>query len=260
MSIAEKLTTIANNQQLVYDAGFAAGQAAGGGGDSYYDEFWDTVQQNGDRTGYVYGFAGTSWTDDTFKPKHKIEVRRANYMFFYSEITDLPAALKRAGVVLDFSKISGSWMIRPFDSSQITRVGEVNLAHVPESINTFFANATKLVTIDKLILSSSNTFGANIFQNCAALANITIQGEIAKTINFQWCTSLTVDSMKSIIRSLKAFERADTENWKTQTITFPSSCWDILAEDGTTYSPSDDEDPTGIAWKTYVEENLGWDT
>ena len=32
MSIAEKLTTIAENQQKVYDAGFTAGQAQGGGG------------------------------------------------------------------------------------------------------------------------------------------------------------------------------------------------------------------------------------
>lgn len=32
MSIAEKLTTIAENQQKVYDAGYAAGQAEGGGG------------------------------------------------------------------------------------------------------------------------------------------------------------------------------------------------------------------------------------
>ena len=33
MSIAEKLTTIAENQQKVYDAGFVAGQAEGGGVD-----------------------------------------------------------------------------------------------------------------------------------------------------------------------------------------------------------------------------------
>ena len=253
MSIAEKLTTIAENQQKVYDAGYTAGQAAGGGGDSYYDEFWDSVQQNGSRTGYVYGFAGESWTDDTFKPKYNIEVSQVNYMFYYSKITDLQAALERAGVVLDLSNLSVSFMIRPFDSSQITRVGEVNLAHVTGAINTFFANATKLVTIDNLILSSSNTFGSNMFQNCEALANITIQGEIAKTINFQWCTSLTVDSMKSIILALKDFDGngGTVEGAWTQTITFPDECWTALEADGT-------RAPNGENWKSYVENKLAW--
>ena len=36
MSIAQKLSTIAENQQRVYDAGFAAGAAEGGGGCEKY--------------------------------------------------------------------------------------------------------------------------------------------------------------------------------------------------------------------------------
>lgn len=45
MSVAEKLTTIAENQQRVYDAGYAKGQAEGGGGS--YDEGYEDGKQDG---------------------------------------------------------------------------------------------------------------------------------------------------------------------------------------------------------------------
>ena len=45
MSIAEKLQTVADNQQKVYDAGFAAGQAAGGDTDAAYNEGYDAGKQ-----------------------------------------------------------------------------------------------------------------------------------------------------------------------------------------------------------------------
>ena len=62
MSIAEKLTTIAENEQKVYEAGKK----------SQYDEFWDTYQTNGQRTNYTYAFSGLGWTDNLYKPKYPI--------------------------------------------------------------------------------------------------------------------------------------------------------------------------------------------
>jgi hypothetical protein len=63
MNIAEKLETIAEKQKKVYDAGFTAGQAAGG---NAMEEFWDNYYQQNNRTNYNYAFAGAGWTDDTF--------------------------------------------------------------------------------------------------------------------------------------------------------------------------------------------------
>lgn len=98
MSIAEKLTTIAENEPKVYWAGYIDGDAEGyqygyqdgseqglqigytaGKEDGYaagqqaeYDRFWDAFQQNGNRTSYGYAFCGASWTKETFNPKYKI--------------------------------------------------------------------------------------------------------------------------------------------------------------------------------------------
>lgn len=71
--ISTKLTTIAENQQAVYEAGQK----------SEYDRFWDEFQQNGNRINYQYGFAGDGWKPENFKPKYPITITgtRATNMF-----------------------------------------------------------------------------------------------------------------------------------------------------------------------------------
>lgn len=285
MTDAEKLVNIAGNVPNVYkngyDVGYAAGQEAGGGGgaepiietltitkngtytapdgvDGYspvtvnVPDLWDLLQDYGNRTDYTYGFAGHLWTNKTFKPKYTIRPTEAGRMFMYSLMTDI------SGVDIDFSGATGN-IIRPFDASSITKVGTVDLSNVKGTSNTFFGytegNPSKLETIGLLIIPAdgSMTMGSNFFQNCSALANITISGQIATSINMQWCTSLTVDSMKSIILALKDFDGngGTIEGAWTQTITFPDECWTALEADGTFA-------PNGENWKSYVENKLAW--
>lgn len=66
MSTANKLTTIAENVQKVYEAGKKA----------EYDAFWDTFQQNGNRKNYQNAF-GSCFTPEIFKPKYAIVPKRA---------------------------------------------------------------------------------------------------------------------------------------------------------------------------------------
>ncbi len=47
-----------------------------------YDAFWDAFQKNGERTNYYYGFCGSGWNKENFKPKHPIlAVGYADYIF-----------------------------------------------------------------------------------------------------------------------------------------------------------------------------------
>ena len=55
MSIADKLTAIAENQKAVYDAGFSAGQAQGGGSGDY-NEGWNDGWQSGYDEGWNEGY------------------------------------------------------------------------------------------------------------------------------------------------------------------------------------------------------------
>ena len=62
MSIAEKLTTIAENEQRVYEAGKTA----------EYDRFWDIFQNNGARKSYNATWRGKGWNRDVYNPKYPI--------------------------------------------------------------------------------------------------------------------------------------------------------------------------------------------
>ena len=86
MTIAEKLTQIAENEQKVYDAGYAKGKAEGGssyeqgvadGKQAEYDAFWDKFQNYGNRRNYYYAFAwqqvaNEGWASDAYNPKYPI--------------------------------------------------------------------------------------------------------------------------------------------------------------------------------------------
>lgn len=79
MSIADKLTTVAENIPKVYEAGQQ----------SEYDSFWDSLQDNGTRTAYWGGFAG--WRNTAFKPKYPLNnVTTCNYMFYGAFVTTVP--------------------------------------------------------------------------------------------------------------------------------------------------------------------------
>ena len=81
MTIAEKLTAIAENVPNVYDAGKKA----------EYDAFWDGFQDKGTRTQYPYAFY--VWGADYFKPKYPIIFGTnvsSQDTFSYSAITDVP--------------------------------------------------------------------------------------------------------------------------------------------------------------------------
>lgn len=81
MSIADKLTQIAENEQKVFDAGKKA----------EYDRFWDALQENGNRINYEYAFGGRGWTAETFKPKYPfLKVRSPYMMFTASNVETIP--------------------------------------------------------------------------------------------------------------------------------------------------------------------------
>ena len=212
MTIAEKLQTIAENEQRVYDAGYAAGQNAGSGYDegfdagkqAEYDRFWDAYQQNGTRYNYQYAFAGKGWNDENFKPKHDIILGNGytgSSMFHQSDITNIAEMLEHRGVRFDTSKCGV--MNSMFNTSKTVRVPELNLtsAHTyTNGVSNIFSSATNLVTIDKLIITVDLKF-PNAFSACTSLENITIEGKIGYDFDIHWSAKLSKASIESIMDS-----------------------------------------------------------
>jgi hypothetical protein len=228
MTIAEKLTKIADNEQKVYDAGYERGYHDGEivGGGSYdeafaegkqaeYDAFWKAYQNNGTRDNYQYGaFGGDGWVDELFKPKYKIKAKYNYQMFYGCRLTEI--------LDIDFSEASD--MQSTFSVCYyLEHIGEIAAIKSKNNKSAFHA-CKKLKTIDKLIVNSAATFDSTFYQ-CEALENITIEGEIGNDINFQWSTKLKAASIESIVNHL-----SDTVSGKTLTLSktaadtaFP--CW-----------------------------------
>lgn len=191
MSIADKLTTIAENVQKVYDAG----KAAGGGGSGYEegfadgklderDSFWDTFQNKGKRDDYQRAFYNTFWNDTTYNPKYPIACNNgttaANNMFDTARITDTKVPITITDGYSDST----------------------------------FVRCMQLVTIQKLILNNVGRFQST-FTGCSKLQNITIEGSIDVNFNISATAVLTNASVQSIIDHLK-----DLTGETTQTLTF----------------------------------------
>ena len=156
MSIAEKLTIIAENEQKVYEAGKQ----------SQYDLFWDTYQENGKRTNCTHMFAGRGWRPEMIKPKYDIKPTDA-YMMFYHNYNpfDLVELLK--DIVLDFSNCTN--LQYAFGASSISRLGVIDCSKATQ-MHTAFSTST-IITIEELISSATTPFHTNTFNGATGLIN-----------------------------------------------------------------------------------------
>lgn len=243
MSISDKLTAIAENEQKVFDAGVK----------SENGRFWDEYQRNGNRVGYKSAFAGAYWGDGCFRPKYDMRPTDANLMFQECWVTDLAGILKERGVVLDLSNCTNVKMAF-YWCRQMTNIPTVDTtATTDDGANgTFyylFGSDEKLQSIEKIILKQSGEQEFNnTFSSCSALREIRFEGVIGRSLNLQNCFSLTADSMKSAISHLKNY--AGTEYEQAYTFKLHSVSWADLERSGTA--------PDGGAWKDYVKFTLGW--
>ena len=200
MCIAEKLVTIAENELKVFDAGKKA----------EYDAFWDSVQENGNRKNYDFGFAGEAWSADNFKPKHPIQPTSCQNMFAYwGTYSGRRGTVDLRGFSIDFSK---STLVANcfYGNFFVVAMGEINTTSVIHLQN-FFSTCPNLHTIEKLIVKESGeTTYYNTFYYCINLKNITFEGVIGNDISFQDSPLLTHDSLMSIINHLKDFSGTTT--------------------------------------------------
>lgn len=239
MSIAEKLQTIAENQQSVYNAGYQKGKAEGGDIEAAYnegkadgiieckakltDDFWEEYQQGGKRLYYDYAFAESqayaTWSNG-FTPKYTIKPVSIDYAFANfgrkkNEPIDFYDFCEENNIDIDLTK-NGS-VRYAFSYSSFSRLPPVGVSQLYYT----FAYCEKLVTIERIVgytsTMSSQAFSA--FASCSNLENVTFDCILNCTgLNFNGCPKLTHDSLVHIIDKLK-----DNSSTSTKSITFGST-------------------------------------
>lgn len=201
MSISEKLTTIAENEQKVFDAGRK----------SEHDMFWNNFQNYGKRRSYTYAFVGQwenpCWTDDNFRPKYDIKATTLSYAFQFCGITDLAKILDECGVKLTFpnSGVANAALYYAFQASKITHIPELNCPTVGNFQNAFHS-CERLERIDKLTVSSTAA-SEGAFLNCYKLKELRVGMEI----NYNWSIYWSPLSRASIEHLIGALSDTSTK-------------------------------------------------
>ncbi len=210
MSVADKLLTVAQNQQAVYEAGQK----------SEYDRFWDVYQEKGQRQNYSQGFY--DWYPEIFRPKYDIRpVGDTQQLFRVFGVNDggkmdLVQVLKDCGVVLDTSAVTD--LPNCFAFAHIRTCPEINTLSM-STVSGVFANSY-LDTVEKLILKEDGSqIFRNTFNNCVYIQNIVINGTIGQNgFNISSAAKLTHDSLMSIINALKDYSQDTSGTAHTVTL------------------------------------------
>lgn len=252
MSIAEKLQTIAENEQKVYNEGHSKGVLEGysqgeeAGKQSKQEEWWNNIQNNGERTHYASAFTYSRITDDMFTPLHDFNLTQANTMFQNSiNLQNLKSALEKTGKKFNTSAITGTGAIQMFQNSSVTHVPTLDLSGAT-SISYLFGSGSKIEYVEKITLGEKLTTITNAFGSAEKLEHIIFDGVIAISgIDLHWSRKLDLESAKSFLVTLKDLTGTAGEN--VYTFTFHSDTWDKLDADGAT-------SPTGKTWREYVAD------
>ena len=208
----EKLKAEAVKLRQNIDAVYAAGKAAGGG-DSYYDVFWDDYQQNGARKDYSYAFCGDCWSEETLKPKYNIApvdtsstTRNAMGMFsYFARRANPPFDVTELCKKLDLSSVLSAQNL--FHNAKVKNI-TLNLSNVETMNSCFNANDGGWISgYVTLTVSEKCTVYTNAFNRMSYVEQLTFTdgSVIAADISFAQSNVLTDESVQSIINALKDF-------------------------------------------------------
>ena len=207
MSIADKLTAIAENQQKVYAAGFAAGQAQGGYAEGYeqgYEEGKGSVQDNAQYASVIRcnGVAFPDGYEMKLKLNNALEVVQLQNTTGIRKVElDMPTDKTYSANNMLYNAKSIEEVVLP-DGIKFSAAGY------------FATNVTTLVSVfGRMDVSGITT--ANLFIGCTNLVDVSFMPlTITHNKSFNKSYKLSEASIQSIIDGL-----ADLTGQTTQTLT-----------------------------------------
>lgn len=212
MSISEKLTAIAENEQRVYDAGVAWLENALIHQRTAIDKFSSTkLFEKADLTGYTF--------KKTYRPKGSL------IMTFYDyKGTELPKNMDFSGVTSVYDSMSAQRQLFMW-STALKEIPDYGLGAI--TLGNSFDYCRALVTIEKIRITKTIT--PPTFKEVISLVNIRFEGEIGQSISFSSSSKLSIESLRNIISCLYDF--VGNGETTTQTLTLHATAKARLTED-----------------------------
>lgn len=198
MSIADKLVTVAENEQKVYEAGKKA----------EYDRFWDNYQDHGNRTQYGFAFGGKGWgKSGLLPPKYPIvlssEAASQYNIFAYFNNGEDRYDMTEVCKMIDCSKAVR--LNNMFYNASVENV-TVDMSEC-QYANGFFSCGMGGGNIDKVCLKVTEKMksATEMFNQCISIVTLrfTEDSTIAIAISFSHSKKLSSESVDSIINALQ---------------------------------------------------------
>lgn len=214
MSISDKLTQIAENEQKVYDSGYVSGK----------NKMWDNITANGVKEHYIRTFYAADFTGETF-PSGVNPIRSCAYMFYDYRGTELPKNIDLSQLSQSVIDFNGNDANNGFGNifgwaTQLTKIYDMKLP-APKVYEYTFQYLGMCETIEMPIKSTIDTRYRNTFLESKGIVNMRIEGTIGQNgFNVSWSKQLSHDSLMSIINALADYS-ADTSG-TTWTVTLGS--------------------------------------
>ena len=193
ITIAEKLTQIAENEPKVYEAGKK----------SEYDAFWDTFQKSGTRIYYDRAFAdgtngGNMWVfNKTYRPKYPMKPVSAASMYSYGTLPYEAIASVDFSECTNFSSTFSYFRI----SGSEKKFPPIDIRSATKTQN-MFGWCSGIREIEEIKISE-NTEVQSMFNGMTSLCEVRFNGTIGQNgLNVQTNTLLSHDSLMSIINAL----------------------------------------------------------
>ncbi len=165
------------------------------GSDGCYDMFWDTYQQNGQRTNYYQMFVQNGWDDSTFCPKYPITCKNGSNngcaVFYNSRMTQIP----------------------------------VPIIVTNTSAREMFNQCTKLETVSRLVLEGVADCNS-MFSGCSQLRDLNIEGSIDVNFSLAAAGALSAESVQKVLDCLR-----DLTGDTTQTLMLHNGVGSALTEE-----------------------------
>jgi hypothetical protein len=225
MSIAEKLSTIAENEQKVYDAGYDKAEQ------DKDLETWKILTGNGTRLRYERAFYGCSFPKDYSFVK-PVTPKYCERMFY-----DMKGQFPKN---VDFSNVTALSGSNESNMTFAIFAWSVNATYLcdmklqaPMAYVSTWAYCKAVKTIEKIRVKKETQFlGGAIglpFLKCDALENVTFEGVIGQNLSLSSSSALSYASLKNIISCLYDF--VGNGETVTRTLTLHATAKARLTED-----------------------------
>lgn len=204
MTIAQKLETIANNEDRVYDAGYDRGYYRGErdgeqngyakGYDDRINDVFKIITSEGTSKSYFYAFANNRFTNANFSTKYPFKSTHCGHMFYNSSISVTNATFGTSECSNFSDMFNNAW--------GVTEIPALDMARCTVSEFCFAtSNITKITNIN---VSENTVFdtASPTFYSMSNVTEIRFTGALACSVYFRSMTKASKDSVKSIIGCL----------------------------------------------------------